>query len=174
MGVLATNDCSKNSKPAKYVRPNKVHNNSSIISSSGFRFHPFLKHNQQQARCKWNQKRQGKGPWNLYPRHQTPHKIAWVVEASVVSKKWLLLLVGIPHTCYKSSTHLRRWWANKIRNLAPCSCPLCAKVTTKCRWMTKFEDRVNLMVQNASPSNLITTHFPQIGVIPNVIPSIAL
>jgi len=40
--------------------------------------------------------------------------------------------------------------------------------------MTKFEDRVNLMVQNASPGNLITAHFPQIGVIANVIPSIAL
>jgi len=40
--------------------------------------------------------------------------------------------------------------------------------------MTKIEDQVNLMAWNASPSNLITAHFPQIGVIPNVIPSIAL
>jgi len=41
MGALVTNDSFRNSKPAKYVRPNKVHNNSSIISSNGFGFHPF-------------------------------------------------------------------------------------------------------------------------------------
>ena len=41
MGALVTNNSSRNSKPAKYVRPNKIHNNSSIISSSGFGFHPF-------------------------------------------------------------------------------------------------------------------------------------
>jgi len=41
MGVMVTNDCSRNCKLVKYVRPNKVHNNLSIISSSGFGFHPF-------------------------------------------------------------------------------------------------------------------------------------
>jgi len=41
MGALVTNDGSRNSKLAKYVRPNKVYNNSSIISSGGLGFHPF-------------------------------------------------------------------------------------------------------------------------------------
>jgi len=41
MDALVTNDSSRNFEPSKYVRPNKVHNNSSIISSGGFGFHPF-------------------------------------------------------------------------------------------------------------------------------------
>ena len=41
MVALVTNDSYRDSKPAKYVRPNKVHNNLSIISSSGFGFYPF-------------------------------------------------------------------------------------------------------------------------------------
>ena len=41
MGALLTNDGSRNSKPAKYVRPNKVYNNPSIISYGGLGFHPF-------------------------------------------------------------------------------------------------------------------------------------
>ena len=41
MGALVTNDSPRNSKPAKYERPNKVHNYSSIISFGGFGFHPF-------------------------------------------------------------------------------------------------------------------------------------
>jgi len=39
--------------------------------------------------------------------------------------------------------------------------------------MTKLKGRVNLMVHNASPGNLITAHFPQIGVIPNIILNVA-
>ena len=41
MGALITNDGSRNSKPAKKIRSNKIHNNLSIVSSGGFGFHPF-------------------------------------------------------------------------------------------------------------------------------------
>jgi len=41
MGALVTNDSSKNSKPAEYMRPDKVYNNSSIVSLIGISFHPF-------------------------------------------------------------------------------------------------------------------------------------
>ena len=41
MGALVTNDSSRNSKPAKFVRLDKVYNNTSIVSPGGFSFHPF-------------------------------------------------------------------------------------------------------------------------------------
>ena len=42
MGAFTTNDGSRDSKPAKHIRSNKIHNNFSIISSAGFGFHSFL------------------------------------------------------------------------------------------------------------------------------------
>jgi len=41
MTALITNDNSRYSKPTKDISPEKFHNNLSIISPSGYSFHPF-------------------------------------------------------------------------------------------------------------------------------------
>jgi len=62
MTTLITNDSSRYSKPAKDISPDKFHNNSSIISTSGYGFHPFrnIIHSKQDIYIK--PKETGKGP----------------------------------------------------------------------------------------------------------------
>ena len=42
MGALITNDGSRDSKPAKQIRSNKIYNNLSIVSFGGFLSNPTL------------------------------------------------------------------------------------------------------------------------------------
>jgi len=84
------------------------------------------------------------------------------------------LLSNKAHKCYKSPRILEDGGPieTAVKHLA--SYHLYAKMATWCGRMTEFQDRVDLIVWNASPNNLVTAQLPQIGVIPNIMLSIAL
>ena len=173
MGALITNDGSRDSKPAKQIRSNKIHNNLSIISSGGFGFNSF---------------------WNIINSKENINKTKRDRE---------MLIKSIPQTSNTSQNNMDCWgiWClheseppalTRLTSAtdSPCiledggpiettvkhlvSCPLYAKMATWCGRMTKLQDRVDLMVWNTSPNNLVTAQLPQIGVIPNIMLSIAL